>query len=344
MNGNPSWWTQHWKGVKTALVTLLPWLVTAAAIAAFLVSSQLTGEHAALCRSIGSALLAGGVFTFLLKFLQFTRAFRQEIADYFRDPAFGEALTAALFLTPATSLGKKAEQEFWTRITRNIVGSRFPRLADGVATSVAGLIFGEGHEAYYSKFEREIEVQNYDSQSKLLTFTDRLTLVIHLRDGETTVLEGSMQLIVGKTKPTYELIELSANEVDHLPSLVRGNVEDGKQQVTYKLTLGSSAETIDQAGGCILNVWTVKRAAQRVAAVPEDPCDVVRLARLTQSLHVTVKIPKDLPVSARLAGLGMSKDSVKIETKSSGGFSIYKLAIEKRLILPNSGYTLTWLT
>lgn len=268
----------------------LPWIfllvgVILLVLANYHVDESLNKKLHSLLNSLGTSVLAAGVFAVLLKSLQYIGLFRDELVLALKDEDFKELARSALHSPPSTLVELKAyfEPQLERFSNKNVLP-----LSEGLTLEHRRVLNVFSIDGYYRNFSRTIRITSFDSVNKILEIDDDFFLeLIPMRQSETI----NYKSIVNSKNSNFGsgFLEINGRDMSDL-------VVVDQHSVSYSVPLSGSSS------------YKIKRRYHKTIDLRCDPYLNLRLTRPAVYLNVEIEnhCPKDIFVIAR--GVGFNPD------------------------------------
>ncbi len=143
---NPDVETAFWYGDPEKS---LPYLMFVIGISAFSYSTFGSFENQnwqLFWKGLGQTILAGGLFAILLKTIQFSGVFKNELEKVIFEPKF---------------LGSRKDlPEYWEKISKELFNDKFPKISKKLLSDITEVYFPTNHTIYYDNVEHIIKIKN----------------------------------------------------------------------------------------------------------------------------------------------------------------------------------------
>jgi hypothetical protein len=207
------------KGFQIAL----PWMLLIIGLGLLLYTTFGTidsGSNKELLKSIGNAILVGGVFAVLLKSIQFMGVFKEELTK--------------LIYEPKTLENRIDLPEMWEKMSTVLFRNKFPKISDKVLKDVKDRYFPTSEVSYYENCEHEIgiRIKNKDTRTLLITYNVSLDVVCEKSDSKTKYEFG-----YSKKHNDYKLLKLKVNGIDQMLPKANSRIMSNEEFERYEIPL-----------------------------------------------------------------------------------------------------------
>ena len=161
-----SWINRVLKTIAPSLYLLGIFFIALIGVAMFGASYFVpSGDMRDFLKAVGGFILAGGVFAYILKSLQFLGVYTEALKDivYFNED----------FLSKQGDLRAIHEN-----VVKAVIGGRFPELKSKISEAVLDEFLISVGDCYYDSLERVIKILDYDKARGVVTIADTLTATL----------------------------------------------------------------------------------------------------------------------------------------------------------------------
>jgi len=147
---------QPWYG---SLIRALPWVLGPIGLIVISIGFFIDIEGAKFSKFLiatGSAILSGGIFAVVLKSLQFTGIFKEELS---------KIVTGNEYLK---NLNDEAKTLLWKKVTTSIHDDTFPELSENIHEGIINNYFPTEKKHYYEDYRRVCKIKWHDKKNKVL--------------------------------------------------------------------------------------------------------------------------------------------------------------------------------
>lgn len=290
------------KGFQIAL----PWIMVIIGILTLAYGIFGTFENAKMSdfnKQLGSVLLTSGVFSVMVKSMQFVGIFKDEIIKVIYDP---KNLSNRLDLP-----------EIWQKVSTVLFKNKFPKISNKLLKDVKEIYLPTQEVSYYDNAEHIIVFDIVDKESEKIKITDTIILdvVCENKNTKTFYEFGTSKnkvynynllnfSIDGDKNPKTEIIEKTINNIDY---------EIIKSKLTGK------------------EKYTIEKKSERVICLKEENIFVFNAKKIFNKLKIQIHHDEDIELTLRKSGT-LSEFDLK---KSLRRFKEYYIG---GLIYPEQGY------
>ncbi len=261
---------------------------------------------------MGKLLVVSGVFTFLVKWLQFSGIIKDEITKFIFEPKF---------LSNRVDL-----QEYWEKVSIELFKQKFQSISKKILKDVKDNYLPIDHLMYYDDIEHIIEIVTYDEQSGSAEIkqTTKFTAIPFDKARKYEFDFGnSMPFKIADSEVSYSSIVklnsklLSGTEIDHKRSVDLPN----KTVVNrYKIELKGSDK------------YYIERLEHKKYNLHFDNIMTHKAKRISNKIKIEIDYPKDkLEVELHKCGT-LDNFAVEYENKHLTRY------LNKGIVYPEQGY------
>lgn len=267
-----------------------------------------------ILEKIGLAVLSSGVFAAVLKSIQFTGIFKNEIE---------EIVLGTKFIEKRNDLPK-----LWRKISRSIYNKKFPKISKELENIILDNYFPTEHAYYYKDFIYTLNIEELTDEG-IIKFTQTITFDVILAKGENVaILDGYFKI---EKKPELdnlvnERLFYKIDKKDHLKDVHKKPI-DNEHEMGYSFTISVKDKT----------KFKVETQERREYCINDDNFKIVRVNKITKGMNVSISYPENIEVSFFNVGLVNNFERVHIE-HSRKISRIHK----NGLILPFQGFGITF--
>ncbi|MFM2226452.1 MAG: hypothetical protein RJA07_2654 [Bacteroidota bacterium] len=263
------------------------------------------------CDGLGKAILIGGIFSLLLKSMQFMGIFKEE-------------LTKIIFETKFLS-NRKDIFDYWEKVSQEMFRNKFPNISQKLLKDVQNIYFPTTHTMYYDNCEHiiEIDLEKEGSNNILVKKTTNLT-AIPINNKETYTYDFSNIMpfkneLTNETDIYYESTSVKINGIVTKPT--------HKKSVKGKEVINEFCVTLSNS-----DKYEIERIENKKYDVTFDNIIYFGARRIFHKMTVEIHYPKD-KLRIELKKCGTLQDFLKqSETTHSTKYSY------KGLIYMEQGY------
>lgn len=262
---------------------------------------------------MGIAIFSSGVFAAVLKSIQFTGIFKEEIE---------KIILGTRFVENRSDLPK-----LWKRISRSVYKKKFPEISNELQEIILNSYFPTNHPYYFEDFRITINIEEL-TEDLIVKFTQSYKIKVVLAEGET---EAMMEHYFSVDK--FDEMEKYINKreyykidgEDRLPTMIPEESENEFKKIQiYRTTVTDKKSFI------------LETKEKREYCIKEDNYKIFRVNSITKEMDVSVNYPNNMCVSFFNIGVIDEFEHKHIEHQNYIG-RIHK----KGLILPKQGFGLT---
>jgi hypothetical protein len=265
-------------------------------------------------KTIGSTVLASGVFATLLKTYQYLGIFRdalREVIEY--DPKYLEH--------------RPDIENIWRKVSKALYLKKFPDISNEIENIVLKDYF-PNQNYYHSKFIQSIKIQFVGDDNEYVELIEESTSTLKATSPDLTI-NFKHNMVIGKpqgdSKTCFELVEYNINNVDYSGS-------NNPYKINNCSTLQVSSE-IELHGKLEYNI---KRKTRKVYALSQNATKGYRTSQFVDGLEIFVVHPPSLEVE--FFSMGTTKSFRNLPGGDAEGNIIRKEYAG--LIFPKQGYRL----
>jgi len=310
-----------------------PWVflvigIAVLAIAHLAVSSiELPGWHGFLI-SVGSLLLSAGVFSILLKSVQYLDIFRDELLKIFDTPAFESVLRRVIWSDDTHD--DKLLATCKDLVSKYLI-TKPKQLRAPLIASLVKLLERANCASYNRHFRRTIRITAFDPNLRVIKLEDEvfIELIPKTPDESIRYIAKATRPTPGSPQSTETIGSLVVNGQDY-----SDKIQYGDQSVGYDFILvGNGSYSID-------------RRYEKQFRLPDDPYIHLRLTRHTLNLRLKVENMVADKIGAVLTPSGFDPDAPEtkwtvVEKELVRGVRNVTIEMSKEtLTFPNEGYML----
>ena len=186
--------------------------------------------------TIGQAVLVSGVFSVLLKSLQFMNIFREELAKVVYGDDFFNILNDDF------------KKDLWVKITSSIHSEKFPKLSKYLHQSIIEQYLPANKEHYYENYRRVSRIKWHDESKNIIHAQEQIEMSIIPSDISKEIrykFKYTSDLGDESVKTRQELERLIINNISYKEKLKENVYEDeqGKRKIRYEYDIPLKGET-----------------------------------------------------------------------------------------------------
>lgn len=305
------------KAIANYLYSNLVWIMLVSGISLLSLSRlEILSNFNNICyvsEKMGVAIFSSGVFAAILKSIQFTGIFKEEIE---------KIILGTKFIENRSDLPK-----LWKRISRSFYKKRFPDLTNDLQNIILNTYLPIKHKYYYDDFSVTINIEELN-KDLIIKFTQTLKIKVILAEGETEVMmEHNFAVDKFKGIENYEN-RREYYKIDGEDKLDNTDVKEVIDDFTIKKiykTLVSGKKA-----------FILESKDRREYCIKDDNYKIFRVNSITKEMDVSINYPENMKVSFFNLGVVNNFEHKHVEHENYIG-RIHK----KGLILPHQGFGLT---
>lgn len=256
--------------------------------------------------TIGKTILASGVFAGILKLMQISGVFKEELEKLMFEPKFLK--------------NRKDIPLYWDKLSQELFKNKFPSISKKILSDIKDLYLPTKEIIYYDEPEHFIEIKLDDNGIVTVKHNTSLTIVCTgEKDCVTYDFSNSMDFKETKDEVSYtsSYIKVNGTKIEDFnhEQLINGKTVTNK----FKVNLEGSAK------------YDIEREEIKKYSLENDDIMYFRAAKLTNTLKVSVNHSVNLDVYFRKMG---ELDDF-ITKQNSGTFKKYEY---KGIIYKEQGY------
>ncbi len=298
-----------WHDVKLYLYKNLFWIfvilgVGLLYIGSFFDDAEYFGD---IFEKAGIAILSSGVFTAVLKSLQFSQLFKEEIE---------KVILSTDFIKKRSDLEK-----LWKVISHELYKQKFPEISEELDKLVLENYFPIESDYYYKDFTVTINIEEL-TEDYILKYTQTCKHYVVLSESDPNLTisreiimddEGSAETF--KNEIVYYKLNGEDIEIDE------ENIDGDEKKVIYKCNVGAEKE----------NLFEMKD--RREYSIKEDNTKLFRVKEITKEMNVSISYPDNINISFFNVGLVNKFEMCHVEHNR-----VVSRIHKKGLILPHQGF------
>lgn len=267
-----------------------------------------------LLEKIGLAVLSSGVFASVLKSIQFSGIFRNEIEKVVMGTKFLEKRNDLPIL--------------WKKISRIVYNKKFPAISNELENIVLNTYFPTNHKFYYENFIYTLNIEEL-SDDNVIKFTQVVKYTVVLAKDEISAeLKGHFNK--EKKHVTNDRVNereyFKINGVDRTSDLEEETIEDDFDIKTKYRILIENEKSFD-----------VETKERREYSINDDYFKLLRVNAITREMDVSIKHPSNMTMS--FFNIGLVNEFERKHTEHELTIS---RVLKKGLILPHQGFGITF--
>ncbi|WP_242920791.1 hypothetical protein [Pontibacter liquoris] len=259
---------------------------------------------------VGVAIFSSGVFAAVLKSIQFTGIFREELE---------KIILGTDFIKKRNDL-----PDLWKKVSNAVYRSKFPEISSELDDIVLKTYLPTEKQYYYKDFVVTLHIEEL-TKTHIIKFTQTTKFCVIPATGEKTVkiVNG-----VGMDKvDNSQKIEVEYFKVDGVPVEPIVKTDDTGSEVEYRFTVELTGK----------EKYFVEKKERREYSIKEDNYKLFRVNTFTKGMEVSIKHPDNLRVSFFNIGLVNHFSQNHVEFKNCVNRNH-----KEGVILPHQGWGVTF--
>lgn len=262
-----------------------------------------------LLKSIGTAVLSGGVFAAVLKALQFSGVFKEELTSiiYSND-----------YLEHRTDI-----EDIWKKVSRVLYKRKFEEISEELEKTILETYFPTNINFYYSNFKEDIHIGFHDPEKKYIRSEETMSFTVHPIDSaEKCDLPYEVGFVKNSNYPLtdYQLLALKI-EGQIVPVTVEDKSTDKELIKRFEFSLMGREK------------YRVTIKHTKIFSPEIDNTKSYSAGRFVMNFDLRVDYPAELEM--QFYSMGTAKEFVNIDSPGRSLKQVYS-----GLIFPNQGYRL----
>jgi hypothetical protein len=273
--------SEFWKKTRLWIFENLTWILLVLSLVLFLLSSNnlFSAKIDSLVEKAGLAILSSGIFAAILKSLQFTGIFKEEIS---------KVMVGTEFIENRNDL-----PQLWKEISKSIYKRKFPKISDHLESIILNDYFPTNASFYYEDYNVSICIDEINDDFEI-SYTQTCEYKVILdNDSEMAIISLETEIsdddddesgIVNEIiyfKKNGKVFELEEDE----------STRENLKKTLYKIELTGSKE------------FLIKSKYKRKYPLKNENYKLFRMKHLTHGMQVSINFPKDVRVSFFNIGL-----------------------------------------
>jgi len=240
-----------------------------------------------LLKELGSAMLIGGLFSFLLKTIQYYNILKEELSNLIFENKF--------------LLIRKDLEELWRKISSAMYIDKFPELSDEL-NEVILLKFFPIKNYYYNNYILNVEVNWYDRADSILETTEQLIMEI-IPSPQANKIPYNYEIY--GVKRDYPIVEIEKFEVngENLYESISTKEEDFEERGIKHTRHNYQIELKGE------NKYKILRVIKRRIPLNIDPYTKYEAKNLIRGAKVKVIVNPD-DINVKFLSIGTTEDFV----------------------------------
>jgi hypothetical protein len=261
----------------------LPYILIIIGGTCFTISVFMEFENAkwqGLFHGIGLSVLAGGIFALLLKSLQFTGVFKEELTKVIFEPRY--------------IANRNDLPEYWDKVSMELFKNKFPKISQKLLKDVKEIYFPTKAPIYYEDVEHYFEILSVDASGMAtIKRTTTLTIITKEKNGQCTYdFSNNMPF------------ENSENEVEYISDILKVNSQPVAAADITKKTEVKNNVVINQ-----LSVNLKGRERYQIERIEEKKTNIIfdnhfafRSNKILNKLRVEFHFPDHIDIVFKKSG------------------------------------------
>lgn len=258
------------------------------------------------------AILSSGIFAAVLKSIQFTGLFKEEIEKVILGTDFVK--------------NRRDLPQLWKTISKTIYKKKFPKISEDLENRILDTYFPTNEDFYYEDYVVTINIEEINSDFEIVyTQTCKYKVVL---DNDVDQIELSLETSISQEEDTSEIInELQFFKIDDKDANVK---EDESTRDNPKI----SKYIIPIKGN---GPFSIHSKYKRRYSLKNENYKLFRLKRFTKNMEVVIKYPDNVCVSFFNIGLvnKFQQQHVEISNQISRSH-------KNDVILPHQGFGMSF--
>lgn len=294
----------------------LTWILLVLSLISFIISSNqlFSNEVNSIIEKAGLSMLTSGIFTAVLKSLQFTGIFKEEIT---------KVMTGTAFIENRNDL-----PQLWKDISKSLYKRKFPKISDILEDKILNTYLPTTASFYYEDYNVSINVTEINENFEI-TYTQicKYTVILD-NEAESALLEIENQISDDNNDTSASIInDLLYFKVDGKDANLTEDVstKDDPKKSLFKHELKNGKK------------FLIESKYSRKYPLKNENYKLFRLKYITHGMHVSISYPTDVRVSFFNIGL------VNGFTNINEDFNHHICRIlNNDLILPHQGFGMSF--
>ncbi|MDM1298189.1 hypothetical protein HXZ94_06710 [Empedobacter falsenii] len=230
----------------------------------------------------GTAILSSGVFTAVLKSLQFSGIFKEEIS---------KVISGTDFIQNRNDL-----PELWKEVSKTLYNRKFPNISDELENRILETYFPTNTNFYYEDYNVSINITEINDkfeisytqicEYKVILDTDSISAILEIENEISDDCSSDIKVI---NKLEYFYVNGIKKNINEDQSTIAND-----RKSLYKINLSSDNGTKE---------FNIKSKYIRHYPLSNENYKLFRVKYLTKGMHVSINFPKDVRVSFFNIGL-----------------------------------------
>lgn len=270
-----------WKKIRLWIFENLTWILLVLSLLLFLLSSNnyFNPVVDSLLEKAGLTILSSGIFAAILKSLQFTGIFKEEIS---------KVMVGTEFIENRNDL-----PELWKEISKSIYKRKFPKISEYLESRILNDYFPTNASFYYEDYNVSICIEEINEDFEISYWQTCEYKVILDNDAEMAIISLETEISEDddeESKIINELVYFQKNGID-VDLEEDESTKHNPKKTLYKIELTGNKEFI------------IKSKYKRKYSLKNENYKLFRMKHLTHGMHVSISFPKNIRVSFFNIGL-----------------------------------------
>lgn len=259
--------------------------------------------------TLGKTMLASGIFAGILKLMQISGVFKEELEKLIFEPKF---------LKNRTDI-----PEYWDKISQELFKNKFPNISKKLLSDIKDTYFPTKSIIYYDQIEHFIEIE------------------IDANDNLTIRQKTSLDIICSSKSVCFDYqffntlnFKTDKSEVSYVTNYIKINgspTNDFKHEQLYNNKQLTNKFSVNLRGS---DKYEIEREELKVYSLITDNSIYFTASKLSNTLSLSITHPKNLEL--KFNKLGTLKTFVEKQNNST-----FKKYVYKDIIYPEQGYVIT---
>lgn len=306
---------ENLENVRNWIFKNLTWILLVLSLICFIMSSNkfFSDEISLVLEKAGLSMLTSGIFTAVLKSLQFTGIFKEEIT---------KVMTGTAFIENRNDLPK-----LWKDISKSLYKRKFPKISDILEDKILNSYLPTNSPFYYEDYNVSINITEINDNFEIFyTQTCEYTAILD-NESESAILEIESQISDDDDPDTSiknELVYFKVNNESVNMVEDESTIENPKKCL-YKHELKNGKK------------FFVESKYTRRYPLKNENYKLFRMKHITHGMHVSINFPVDVRVSFFNIGLVNGFASVNKDFNQH----ICRI-LNNDIILPHQGFGMSF--
>lgn len=266
-----------------------------------------------LIEKIGFIALTSGVFASVLKSIQFTGLFKEEL---------NKVISGSDFLN-----NRKDLPDLWKKISKILYSQKFPEISEILEDRILNTYFPTNSNHYNQDVVITINIDSID-KDMVITYTQTIQYTAILdSENNSSILSFSSSLTDTENLiETNQLICIKIDNEDFTDKIQPSNIKkDGKEVHTFSYELKGKKK------------FDIYHKMKKKYSLKGENYKLLRFTNITRNVDVTISHPKDIEVS--FFGIGVVNEFKEIHANIG---NVICRRHQDDLILPQQGFGLSF--